>query len=83
VEIRYGMCYRVPAMEIDTAKIERLRKKLKLSQAAAAVKGGLGGGKQQWGDIVKGRTGGVRGVSMRTVEKVAVALGVKAKDLLK
>lgn len=70
-------------MDIDTKKIEKLRLAAGLSQAVAAKKGGLGGGRQQWSDVVNRRAGKARGVSMPTIEKIAKALGVKAKDLLK
>jgi hypothetical protein len=48
------------------------------SQAnAAAEKAKLGGGRQQWSDI---ENGGDASITLTTLEKVAAALGVKAKD---
>jgi len=65
---------------LDVEKIERLRKGLGISQAEAAIKAELGGGRQQWNNIVKGRQDGI---TLATLEKIAAALGVQAKDLLK
>jgi transcriptional regulator with XRE-family HTH domain len=67
------------AVPIDTDKIETLRKTLKLTQAEAAGKAGLSGA-QHWCKIVRGKQ---NGISVTTLEKIAKALGVKAKDLLK
>ena len=64
---------------IDTQKIRALREGLDLTQEQAAGRAGLGG-RQRWNDIESGRKSGV---TVETLEKIAKALGVKAKDLLK
>lgn len=64
---------------IDMAKIRRLREGLGLTQDQAAEKAGLGS-RQRWNDIESGRKSGV---TVETLERIAKALGVKAKDLLK
>lgn len=64
---------------LDTEKIERIRKKLNLTQQEAAERAGLSG-RQHWGNIVSGRQGGI---TLATLGKIADALGVKAKELLK
>lgn len=66
---------------VDIAKITAIREKRKLSQIQAAERAGIS--PQQWNNIESGRTGAKRGVSLPTLEKIAKALGVKAKDLLK
>ena len=66
-------------MGIDAEKIERLREGRGLSQEEAARLAGLGG-RQKWSDIVAGRR---KNVTIETLEKIAKALGVKARDLLK
>jgi transcriptional regulator with XRE-family HTH domain len=40
----------------------------------------LSGGRQQWNDIESGRR---KNLTIDTLNKIATALGVKAKDLLK
>jgi transcriptional regulator with XRE-family HTH domain len=64
---------------LNHEKMKGLRKKLKLTQAQAAEKAGLAG-RQQWNDIESGRRSTV---TLTTLEKIATALGVKPKDLLK
>lgn len=64
---------------IDVAKIRQLREDLGLTQDQAAEKSGLGS-RQRWNDIESGRKSGV---TVETLERIAKALGVKAKDLLK
>ena len=64
---------------LDTEKIERLRVAKDLSQEEAATKAGLGG-RQKWSDIVTGRR---TNITMDTLEGIAKALGVSARDLLK
>lgn len=66
---------------VDTAKIKKLREKAKLTQTEAAERAGLS--LQHWNNIEGGRAGRTRGLSLPTLDKVAKALGVKAKDLLK
>ena len=67
-------------MPLDVEKIEQLREKRGWSQAHAATAAGLGGGRQQWNNIVNGNQGGI---TLATLEKIAAALGVSAKALLK
>ena len=66
-------------MPLDREKIKSRRLKLGLSQEQAAEKAKLGGGRQQWSNI---ENGGDASITLTTLEKVAAALGVKAKDLL-
>jgi transcriptional regulator with XRE-family HTH domain len=56
-----------------------LRERLKLSQAEAAERAGIGT-RQSWNKIESGREGNL---SLERLEKIAAALGVKSKDLLK
>ncbi len=67
-------------MPLDVDRIEKLRKAKGWSQAQAAAVSGLGGGRQQWNNIVNGRQGGI---TVATLEKIAAALGVSARSLLK
>ena len=64
---------------MDSAKIRSLRLELNLTQAAAAERAGLASA-QKWNDIENGRR---TNLTIETLERVAAALGVKAKDLLK
>ena len=64
---------------LDYEKIKARREKLGLTQEQAAEKAGLGN-RQRWNDIESGRR---PSVNLDTLEKIAAALGVKAKDLLK
>ena len=63
---------------LDNAKIRALREERGLSQEEAAKLAGLGG-RQQWNDVESGRR---PNVTLDTLNKVAKALGVKARDLL-
>jgi len=63
---------------LDAAKIRALRLKLGLSQAEAARLAGMAG-RSHWNRIEKGYTDPTLG----TIERIAAALGVRAKDLLK
>jgi transcriptional regulator with XRE-family HTH domain len=65
----------------DRAKMRTLREKRGLTQEEAAKLADMS--QQQWANIEGGHTGRTRGVSLPTLGKVAKALGVKAKDLLK
>lgn len=67
------------AMPVDHKKIKRLREELGLSMEDAAAKAGLTG-RQHWHQVESGQTSDVR---VSTLEKIARALGVTAKDLLK
>ena len=67
-------------MGLDRAKIKRLREQAALTHAAAAERAGLKGRRQAWYDIEAGRRANIK---LETLERVAKALGVKAKDLLK
>jgi transcriptional regulator with XRE-family HTH domain len=64
---------------LDFEKMKTLREKLKLSQQQAADLAGLTG-RQQWNDIESGRRATI---TLATLDKIAAALGCKAKDLLK
>jgi transcriptional regulator with XRE-family HTH domain len=66
-------------MGIDYAKIKSLREKRGLSLMDAARAAGLKS-RQEWHQI---ETGERDNATVATLEKVARALGVKAKDLLK
>jgi transcriptional regulator with XRE-family HTH domain len=65
---------------LDIVKMKRLRERAGLSQGAAAKRAGMTV-RQQWSNIERGATGS--GVTLGTLEKIALALGVKVKDLLK
>jgi transcriptional regulator with XRE-family HTH domain len=64
---------------LDTDKVRTLREKLGLTQEQAAKKAGFNS-KQHWNKIEAGRAGAI---TLDTLDQVAKALGVKAKDLLK
>jgi transcriptional regulator with XRE-family HTH domain len=64
---------------LDRQKIKALREKLGLSQAEAARRAGLSG-RQTWWHIEIGK---INNPTLDTIERVAAALGVKARDLLK
>ena len=64
---------------LDLEKVTKLRKKLGLSQEAAAKLAGFSG-RSYWNNIETGR---VADPQLSTIEAIATALGVKAKDLLK
>lgn len=66
-------------MGIDADKIRRLREKLKISQAHAAELAGVGS-RQRWNNIERGRR---TNITVDTLERIAAALGCKARDLLK
>lgn len=68
-------------MNLDTAKVKAIRERKELTQTAAAAKAGKS--PQWWNNVESGRVGAKRGVSFKTIDTVAKALGVKAKDLLK
>jgi transcriptional regulator with XRE-family HTH domain len=65
---------------LDHAKIKRLRLKQGLSQGDAAKLAGFKT-RQQWSNVERNATG--YSVSMATLERMAKALGVKARELLK
>lgn len=65
---------------LDTDKIKSLREALGLSQAAAAEKAKMGGGRQQWSNI---ETGAKVDIAMSTLDKIAKALKVHPSELLK
>jgi transcriptional regulator with XRE-family HTH domain len=69
----------LPGMGVDTGKIKRLREQKGLTQAEAAEAAGLAN-RQHWNQI---ETGLRDNLTITTLEKIASALGVKAKDLLK
>lgn len=67
-------------MPLDCAKIRQLREALGLSQDQAAAKAGFVAGRQYWYNIESGNRTNIK---IDTLERIAAALGVKAKDLLK
>lgn len=69
----------IPCIGLDTKKLRELRQAAGLTQAAAAARAKLPGG-QVWSDIEKGRRANL---TLDTLDRIAAALGVKAKDLLK
>jgi transcriptional regulator with XRE-family HTH domain len=64
---------------LDNEKIKSLRTKKGLTQAQAAKAARIGG-RQRWHDIESGRKGGI---TVTTLDRVAAALGVHARELLK
>lgn len=66
-------------MPADFEKIEQLRKRAGLTKEEAAKKAGFKE-PQRWHDLEVGRFPDLR---LSTLEKIAKALGVKAKELLK
>ena len=64
---------------LDTEKIQALRTKLGLTQEEAAKRAGFKG-RQAWNNVESGRQ---VSISLATLDKIARALGVKARDLLK
>ena len=69
----------VGSIALDTAKIRALREKLGYTHQQAAEKAGIVG-RQAWNDIENGRR---QNITLQSLERIAAALGVKAKDLLK
>jgi transcriptional regulator with XRE-family HTH domain len=71
-------------MAIDLKKIKSLRERKGWSQAQAAMAAGLSESEnsagQRWSAIESGRKASI---TVDTLERIAAALGVKAKDLLK
>lgn len=65
---------------MDHAKIKTLRENQRLTQEEAAIRGGLPGGRSAWNRIESGKQSSV---TVTTLEKIAKALGVHARDLLK
>lgn len=65
-------------MSVDLEKIRSLREELELSQEAAAKKAGFTS-RQAWHKIESGQQEPL----VSTLDRIAKALGVKAKDLLK
>ena len=64
---------------LDTAKMKALRIKRGLSMEQAAAAAGLRG-RQRWYEIESGRQ---TNLTLDTLNRIAAALGVRAKDLLK
>ena len=69
---------------LDTAKLKALREKRGLTQEQAALAAGLSeterSARQRWNAIESGRR---PSINLTTLDKIARALGVKARDLLK
>lgn len=66
-------------MPLDIAKIKELRERQGMSLTAAAERAGFKT-RQQWYQIESGM---VTNIKLESLERIAKALGVKAKDLLK
>lgn len=66
-------------MPLDTDRIKSLREKLGLTQEEASQRAGLGT-RQRWHQI---ESGAIPNIELATLEAIAAALGVKARDLLK
>lgn len=66
-------------MPLDVEKIRELREKAGMSQAEAAEKAGLKT-RQRWHQI---ESGTITNIELDTLERIATALSVRAKDLLK
>ncbi len=64
---------------VDHEKIRTLRVTRGWTQEQAATAAGIGG-RQRWSDIETGRKGGI---TIATLDRIADALGVSAKELLK
>jgi transcriptional regulator with XRE-family HTH domain len=64
---------------LDFEKVRRLRIRRKLSMSQAAAAAGLRG-RQRWYQIESGKQANL---TIDTLNKVAAALGVRGKDLLK
>ncbi|HEY8665969.1 MAG TPA: helix-turn-helix transcriptional regulator [Tepidisphaeraceae bacterium] len=64
---------------LDIARIKALRIKLGLSQDEAARRSGVSG-RQEWNKIEGGHRSNI---TLDTLERIAHALGVPAKELLK
>jgi transcriptional regulator with XRE-family HTH domain len=64
---------------LDLAKLKTLREKAGMSQAQAAGKAGIGT-RQSWSAIESGRKANV---TLELLDRLAKALGVKSRDLLR
>jgi DNA-binding XRE family transcriptional regulator len=65
---------------LDTEKLRSAREKAGLTQEQAAQKSGIGRTRQKWSDLENGER---TNITLNTLDRIAAALGVKAKDLLK
>ena len=70
----------VIGMSLDVQKIKQLRLKAGLSQADAANRAGIKGGRQGWYNIESGRQSNP---TLQTLERIARVLGVTVPALLK
>jgi DNA-binding Xre family transcriptional regulator len=68
-----------PSISLDTDKMRELRLARKLTQAQASEAAGLRGA-ARWNDIESGRR---TNITLETLDAIAKALKVKARDLLK
>lgn len=68
----------VLGIPVDWKKIGVLREAAGLSQVDAAQRAGVS--RQNWNDIERGRR---KVVTIRLLDRIAAALGVSARDLLK
>jgi transcriptional regulator with XRE-family HTH domain len=65
---------------LDVGAVKRLRIKRGLTQQQAADLASLPGGRDSWADVETGRRDNV---TLATLERIASALGVDARELLK
>ena len=63
---------------LDLDKLRRARERKELTQEQAATASGLSS-RQAWNNLERGRTD----ITLSTLGRIAKALGVRAKDLLK
>jgi transcriptional regulator with XRE-family HTH domain len=66
-------------MSLDYNKIRVIRVRLGKSQEECAKQAGLGT-RQRWSNL---ETGKIQNIKLDTLERIAGALGVKSRDLLK
>jgi transcriptional regulator with XRE-family HTH domain len=68
------------SIALDRDKMKRRREELNLTMERAAQRAGLRGGAGRWNDIESGRHANI---TLETLDKIAKALSVDARDLLK
>lgn len=68
-----------PGIGLDLNKLKRARLRADLTQEEAAARSGLRS-RQVWNNIERGRD---TNITLRTLDRIAAALGVRARDLLR
>lgn len=63
---------------LDTERLKKVREKAGLTQEQAAAASGLSS-RQSWNNIERGRTD----ITISTLDRIAKALGVRPRDLLR